>query len=1295
MSDAAEPPGRVDNWHDRTIAGIVPADDTGLPPIVEFRVDGRLVGRALADGPGAEPGALRFSATLPIEGDAVQVVVSRADGRALVQSPVLLHPAPAPFVGTIEGWHERTVAGFAVPDEDGAPAVIEFRADGRVVGTALASLPRDGAGGGFEAVLDIAGGEVLVSAWRQADGHALAGSPVLLHPGEPVPPPAPIGRIDQWYDRALRGVAEPDGDGLPPLLDARAEGRHVGTIRPHGRREPGGYGFEAALDVHGAMVPVMLYRRSDGRPLDPAPVVLHPLAGRLEGWFGRRIAGHAAPDPGGLPPTIEFRVDGAPIATLTAAQPRPDVRGFGFDAYLPVDGESVDVSVHRLPDGRALEGSPVRLHPRPPGPPPLPLAWDVPHVVAKPFAIPASGEVALFVTHAAAGVLKPHVPAYLAALRDAGVAVLLVAAVDRAIDLPPAVLDLVAGAVVRGNAGYDFAGWAHALKLMPEAYGARTLYLLNDSVFPAGGEAMAALLDRVRASAADLVALTASHEHRWHVQTYFLAVRPRLLSSMTFHRFMRSVHLLGSKDEVIQTYEVAFGPTMEAAGHRIEILYPSPRAINPTLFDWRGLIERGFPFVKLLLLRGTFHDADTAGWRDALDAAGFDVPLLEATLDFARGSVPEGPSADLLVHPAAAAAERPLRIALIARWADRGAAGDAARAMLAVLRRTGASLNLHPLTTGQATVSPPVDILDHAGPADIALVQLDPAAPLTGRQRQAIASAKRRIGYWTGAADELEGAAEAFPPFDRLWSADDAAAAALARMVEQPVALMAPPQPGEWAARATDYLARFAEALAADDAAAAPDRIVGDLRRGTRFADLADARGLRIVPVGPDGAVPALDDVPDSRDLWLAFAPADAVAAPAFAQTVRDQADGRMDVAIFYADDLALGEAEPIDQLRLKPGFDATLLIAQNHVGWPLIVRASAYVALGGFDAARGAAARDDLLLRANQAGMAIARIPAVLIATAGRRERVPREERRVMLRALPSLAGHDIVDGRAPELLAARRRFDAARIPAVSLLIVPAPAPDPSRRRRLIEAIAAVDWPQDRLSLILADADPLPTAPACEVRHVAIDPAEGDAACRNALWRAAESEQIVFLREDAVPTEAGWLRALLGHAVDEGVGGVGARLVGEDGRLRHAGLAPIKGAVDAPWRGRRRLAGTYQDWALAQREWSMVEGTVFATRRSVMALANGYDARFAGLLGDADLCLRLRSMGLRIVYDPAAEFACPATAEDRPAGSGEDHARFLARWGAWLDADPSYHPGLSRDGGEIAPRVPADAWYR
>jgi len=184
-------------------------------------------------------------------------------------------------------------------------------------------------------------------------------------------------------------------------------------------------------------------------------------------------------------------------------------------------------------------------------------------------------------------------------------------------------------------------------------------------------------------------------------------------------------------------------------------------------------------------------------------------------------------------------------------------------------------------------------------------------------------------------------------------------------------------------------------------------------------------------------------------------------------------------------------------------------------------------------------------------------------------------------------------------------------------------------------------------------------------------------------------------MNDDIRLTQPVWLHALQSFAVDEGVGGVGARLLFDDGSLQHAGLAPHGDGAAHAWVFRERIEGTYQDWARTQREWSMVTGAVFATRRSLLDQIGGFDERFRIEFNDTDLCLRLRALGYRIICTPLAEMIHTEKAsrghDDPP---GEDRALFLSRWKPWLDQDPAWHPWLRRDRLDVTPRPEDGAWY-
>jgi GT2 family glycosyltransferase/glycosyltransferase involved in cell wall biosynthesis len=1159
-----------------------------------------------------------------------------------------------------------------------------------------------------------------------------------------------------------------------------------------------------------------------------------------------------------------------------------------------------------------------------------PPRLDARYEVVKDFALGSAREAAVLVAHAPLGRLKPHVLPYADLLSANGIAVLLVVVADRPVDFLGAELAAPAGIVVRENLGYDFAAWAQGIRLFPEIWSADALYVTNDSVVPsANGARFDALVDRVRASEADIVGLTASHEYGWHVQSYFLAVKATALSSWAFQLFVRDIQLLGSKDEVIQAYEVPFAARMQAAGLSVEILFESPFAVNPTLFGWRELIGQGFPFVKLLLLRGQFPQVDTAGWDTFLTHAGFDVATIRASILASEATAPVGSfTGRLLAQPhrfAGVTPNRPLNVAYIGPWNYDNGLGQAARELLGALRRTGHRLNVHPIERPfhvHRLVSPAVATTDFVGRPDVAIVHLNPDSwhLLTPEQRDGVRSARRRIGYWVWETDTIPPAWQAdLLSVERVWAPTRYCAEIFADAVGVPVDVVPHPvsvpesgradratilnklgvdpawrvilyvfdgasylvrkNPGAlirafaasglqgrgWSlllktknlfdvpeagaeltalARATPgvvlvdatldadelsglleaadiyasphcsegfgltiaeamalgkpvvatdfsgsrdfldqscgypvkadavtltkdhghYLAghgwaqidesALAEALlraaagvetgkteigdAARDAVAAKlsyDAVAdaisaslraamadGDIEKRTAptapptpplpAIDLSDAAYFRtarpsegIVPVCLGSDLAWHGQLPEAgKDDWYLFAPSDAKIAPNAFNAVRAAINLRPDVKLFYADDVSPA-ADPLDRVRLKPDFDATLIAAQDYIGAPVAARATLVRELGGLEPAKGSAALYDLVLRAAEKG-AVARIPHVLIGHDRARTAVSGAQRRAVLQTIRRYASYTIEDGEGDRTRLVRR-FDADFAPVT--IVVPTrrtnlPGGGGTYVERLLAAIAQTDWPMDRLTVLIGDD--LPDVPGWATKtwpfalqRIPTPRAEGEpfnyAAKMNRLWRAACDEQIVLMNDDVAPHGPGWLKALQGFALDKSVGGVGARLLYENGTIQHAGIFPSLRTVVHAWAGMAADAKTYQDWANVQREWSMVTGAVFATRRSVMDRIGGFDERFSLEFNDIDLCLRLRALGYRIVYNPDATFthAEKASRGEAPPPA-EDVALFLTRWSAWLEHDPSSHPGYSTDHMVIAPSIDREAWY-
>jgi hypothetical protein len=243
-------------------------------------------------------------------------------------------------------------------------------------------------------------------------------------------------------------------------------------------------------------------------------------------------------------------------------------------------------------------------------------------------------EVAIFATYSPDGQLKPHVQHYLDAFIRHKISVILIMNTDNpGITFDPQFVNQLGGAFIRRAEGYDFAAWAHVLQLYPKAYKANILYLVNDSVIgPTNDDTFGKVLNRLRNDAGDLIGLTDNIERGWHLQSYFLALKPRALLSSTFQNFVNGIVSYDDKVDVINEFEVQLTPILRGVGLDCKALFSAPDDRNPAVHHWKPLLQSGFPFVKVEVLRGVVPDLDISDWRELLAAEGYDVSLAERTV---------------------------------------------------------------------------------------------------------------------------------------------------------------------------------------------------------------------------------------------------------------------------------------------------------------------------------------------------------------------------------------------------------------------------------------------------------------------------------------------------------------------------------------------------------------------------------------------------------------------------------------------------------------------------------------
>lgn len=243
-------------------------------------------------------------------------------------------------------------------------------------------------------------------------------------------------------------------------------------------------------------------------------------------------------------------------------------------------------------------------------------------IALKPFAGHLCGDVALFVSHVDRPALKPHVVRHVQRLLAAGIHVLLILNTDLPAEQIAVDADLLGrldGLWVRENLGFDFGAWAHVLQACGDTTPWSRIFLVNDSIVgPLDDKAFATLVERVRASRADLVGLTEGLAPKRHLQSYFLVLQRRALQSAALRALFARMRNWPTKGQVIDVCERRLTAIAEADGLTCEALFPNlsgdPLASDDTSLRWAELVESGFPFLKSRVIAARAADPRVREW---------------------------------------------------------------------------------------------------------------------------------------------------------------------------------------------------------------------------------------------------------------------------------------------------------------------------------------------------------------------------------------------------------------------------------------------------------------------------------------------------------------------------------------------------------------------------------------------------------------------------------------------------------------------------------------------------------
>lgn len=245
----------------------------------------------------------------------------------------------------------------------------------------------------------------------------------------------------------------------------------------------------------------------------------------------------------------------------------------------------------------------------------------------------ANSRTAIVAQWAEDGVIAPYLVHYLHKLREAGMRVILACGVVPYAD--SGWFSLCDAVIARTCSGYDFTSWRAAFEIFPSLYRCREVVCTNDSIFgpihPLGD--VHRVMDGVPC---DFWGLVESREKQPHLQSYYLVFRKKTLRHPVFAAFWSTVDRSGEKFDTVLRYEVTLSLKLAAQGLRPGAFVPAAALpetnINPSHYFWRQLLSiYKAPFIKRDLLRHCAKHPHLAGWRELLDAAGYDSDLVFRT----------------------------------------------------------------------------------------------------------------------------------------------------------------------------------------------------------------------------------------------------------------------------------------------------------------------------------------------------------------------------------------------------------------------------------------------------------------------------------------------------------------------------------------------------------------------------------------------------------------------------------------------------------------------------------------
>ncbi|MEO0371478.1 MAG: glycosyltransferase [Pseudomonadota bacterium] len=172
----------------------------------------------------------------------------------------------------------------------------------------------------------------------------------------------------------------------------------------------------------------------------------------------------------------------------------------------------------------------------------------------------------------------------------------------------------------------------------------------------------------------------------------------------------------------------------------------------------------------------------------------------------------------------------------------------------------------------------------------------------------------------------------------------------------------------------------------------------------------------------------------------------------------------------------------------------------------------------------------------------------------------------------------------------------------------------------------------------------------------------------------AATGEYVLLLNDDIEAITPRFLHDMVGHASQDGVGAVGARLLFGNDTIQHTGVLLTRQGPTHKMIGEHALVDSPINIVQLPHNVAAATGACLLMRRDLYQELGGFDEGLPLNYNDVDLCLKIRAAGHRIVVDPVIRLY-HFESLSKTGTYGWEVQKFLERWKG--TTDPYLNPNF------------------